>query len=144
VFKVPMWLLLCGASSVVEQVVTPEELVADEDYEEIMEDMREECAKHGTPPPPGGPSVHTTLCSYVWTVTAFLRSGVSLGEAMLAAVCCASAVYDNLWALGGPGAGPECCRVRIACAGTMVNVVIPRPGPGGANLPGVGKVRDRL
>lgn len=51
--------------------MTPEELVADEDYEEIMEDMREECGKHGT----------------------------------------------------------------------MVNVVIPRPGPGGVNLPGVGKVR---
>ena len=43
------------------QVVNPDELSNDEDYEEILEDMREECAKYGSltnvviprPPAPG-------------------------------------------------------------------------------------------
>lgn len=29
------------------QVVAPKELVADEEYDEILEDMREECGKYG-------------------------------------------------------------------------------------------------
>jgi hypothetical protein len=44
-------------------VVSPDELVNDEDYEEIFEDMKEECAKYGSlikvviprPDPSGAP-----------------------------------------------------------------------------------------
>ncbi|CAI5944522.1 unnamed protein product, partial [Closterium sp. NIES-65] len=56
------------------QVVSPDELTNDEDYDEIMEDMREECAKYGSlvnvviprPPAPGAtaPGVGKVFVEY--------------------------------------------------------------------------------
>ena len=86
------------------QVVAPKELVADEEYDEILEDMREECGKYGKLVP-----------AYV-----FEREGA-------------------LWRFR-----PGIEEGRVFCAGTIANLVIPRPGPNGEALPGVGKVRSGI
>lgn len=53
---------------VVIQVVAPKELVADEEYDEILEDMREECGKYGELLLPHSSSSRTTrgvFCHFV-------------------------------------------------------------------------------
>lgn len=65
-------------------MVMPEELLDDEDYEEILEDIREECCKYGTvrsieiPRPVDGVEVpgcgKVSLCSSVRSCTLNLKS----------------------------------------------------------------------
>jgi splicing factor U2AF subunit len=87
--------------------VTPSELKDDEEFEEILEDMKEECGKFGKT------RLSLTLISEVRTLLASL--------------------LKVLW-----------FDSYLSCAGTLVNLVIPRPRPDGEEGPGVGKVHFLL
>ena len=138
------------------QVVNEDELKDDEDYEDILEDMRTECGKFGKYYEwlvlhpwkcfayftllPANLLLHvliyffvTSFCftAYCSPTFCYTKSGLTDRRSHNLLPVFIWMLFCLFW---------EIVSILSAFAGTLVNVVIPRPKPNGEPTPGVGKV----
>lgn len=117
------------------EAVTMDDLTNDEEYTEIVEDMRDECGKYG--------QVRNT-CNSRSAVTRMASCCLKLSWLLLLHNSPVESAVRSAVQLTSPTeashALPTLTLLRNPAQ--VMNVVIPRPGQGGApNPPGVGKVR---